>query len=179
MASINPVLPTILEKILSESSGPDAVFSALMPALCEVLQCDRCFLYLRNPQTCVGKITHCWVQDSKWQDLTGSDWIKETELVENDPLMAIAFRTSEAVFVKDILTASSETLNLAFEQEYFGHRALIHAPIYQDGQVFGIVEPCIFETSRVWTEQERFIIATVQDKIGPLAAAYVEAALGS
>lgn len=85
MTSTNPVLPTILEKILSEDNEPDAVFTALMPALCEVLQCASCFLYLRNPQTCVGKITHCWVQDSKWQDLTGSDWVEETELVEKDP----------------------------------------------------------------------------------------------
>ena len=175
MTTTNPVLPTILEKILSEDNEPDAVFTALMPALCEVLQCDRCFLYLRNPQTCVGKITHCWVEDSKWRDLTGSDWVEETELVENDPLMAIAFRTPSAVFVEDILTAGSETLNLAFEQEYFGHRALIHAPVYQDGQLFGIVEPCIFETSRLWTEQDRFIIATVQMRIGPLAADYVHA----
>lgn len=87
--------------------------------------------------------------------------------------MAIAFRTLEAVFVEDILTASSETLNLAFEQKQFRHRALIHAPIYQDGQLFGIIEPCIFETPRVWTEWERFIIANSQDKIEPLAAAYV------
>jgi len=33
--------------------------------------------------------------------------------------MAIAFRTPEAVF-EDILTASSETLNLAFEQSSSG-----------------------------------------------------------
>ena len=130
MTTTNPVLPTILEKILSEDNEPDAVFTALMPALCEVLQCDRCFLYLRNPQTCVGKITHCWAQDARWQDLTGSDWIEETELIEKDPLMAIAFRTPEAVFVEDILTAGSETLNLAslagvFRASCFNPRASI------------------------------------------------------
>jgi hypothetical protein len=57
-------LPAVLEKILATDSEPDAVFSALLPALGEVLQCDRvseaapqelagrssvhrCFLYLR------------------------------------------------------------------------------------------------------------------------------------
>ena len=34
------VLPPILEKILATNSEPDAVFSALLPALGEVLQCD-------------------------------------------------------------------------------------------------------------------------------------------
>jgi hypothetical protein len=47
----DPTLPAVLEKILATDSEPDAVFSALLPALGVVLQCDRCFfLYLRNPQ---------------------------------------------------------------------------------------------------------------------------------
>jgi len=57
-----------------------------------------------------------------------------------------AFRR-QRVFVEDILTASSETLNL-FEQKQFRHRALIHAPIYQDGQLFGIIEPCILRDTQ-------------------------------
>jgi GAF domain-containing protein len=64
-SSTNPGLPATLKKILSEDNEPDVVFTALMSALCKVLQCDCCFLYLRHPQTYIGKITHCWVRDAK------------------------------------------------------------------------------------------------------------------
>jgi GAF domain-containing protein len=166
------LLPTILEKVFTHSE-PDAVFTALMVALCQVLQCDRCFLYLRNPQTSQGKITHSWVSDSQRPNLLGSDWIEEIDIATKDPLMLLAFRTPEAVFVEDIETAGSDILNLTYEQEYFGHRALIHAPIYHEGQLFGILEPCVFETPRVWTDSDRAIIAEVQTRLAPLAAVYV------
>jgi GAF domain-containing protein len=103
----------------------------------------------------------------------GSDWIEEIDIATKDPLMLLAFRTPEAVFVEDIETAGSDILNLTYEQEYFGHRALIHAPIYHEGQLFGILEPCVFETPRVWTDSDRAIIAEVQTRLAPLAAVYV------
>lgn len=76
-------LPAVLEKILATDSEPDAVFSALLPALGEVLQCDResvaapqelaghpsvhrCFLYLRNPHTKIGKIAFCWRRSDRY-----------------------------------------------------------------------------------------------------------------
>ena len=37
-----------LETIFAVEQDPNVLFTALMPALCEALQCDRCFLYLRN-----------------------------------------------------------------------------------------------------------------------------------
>jgi hypothetical protein len=44
-------------KILSENNTSEAIFSALLPALCNALQCDR---YLRYPQTNIGKVVSCW-----------------------------------------------------------------------------------------------------------------------
>ena len=170
---MNPKLPTVLETILEANQGPDAIFTALMPALCEVLKCDRCFLYLRNPQDNKGKITHCWRNSSQWHDLSGSNWIEEGDIAGKDPLMAMAFRTPEAVFVEDIETAGPKVVNLTYEREEFGHRALIHAPLYYDELLFGILEPCVFETPRVWTKNDRQVVAGVQEKLGLLAATYV------
>ncbi|MBW4661999.1 MAG: GAF domain-containing protein [Drouetiella hepatica Uher 2000/2452] len=162
-----PKLPIALEEIFNQGN-PDQICTALMPALCQALNCDRCFLYLRHPQTGQGRITHCYSRSPDFPDLTGSTWIEEGDVAAKDPLMAIAFRTSEAVFVEDIETAGAEVVNLTYEQEGFGHRALIHAPIYYEDQLYGILEPCVFGHPRIWTEDDRQITALVQEKLGDL-----------
>lgn len=169
-------LPTVLENILADSA-PDAVFSALLPALCNVLQCDRCFLYLRNPQTHTGKTAYCWLRSPQYPDVTDSDWNKEpASLPKEDPLFAAALRTEESIFVEDVETANPEVVNLAFEQKNFGHRALVHSHLCQDDMLWGILQPCVFGKPRVWTEFDRSVIAQVEKKITPLAVAYVKAA---
>ncbi len=163
------ILPIALEEIFNQET-PERICTALMPALCEALKCDRCFLYLRHPQTGQGRITHCYSRSPEYPNLTGGTWIQEGDVATKDPLMAIAFRTSEAVFVEDIETAGADIVNLTYEQERFGHRALIHAPIYYDGQLYGILEPCVFGYPRVWTERDRQITALVQERLGDLIA---------
>lgn len=173
---IDPV-PVVLEKILGDDSTPDAVFSALLPALGEVLQCDRCFLYLRHPQTHIGKVAYCWRRSPQYPDVTDSDWKEEPEsLALEDPLWAAALRTEASIFVEDVETASPVVVNLAFEQKHFGHRALVHAHLCFDGLLWGILQPCVFGQPRVWTESDRSIVTIVTEKITPLAVAYVKAA---
>lgn len=174
---IDQALPPVLEKILATESEPDAVFSALLPALGEVLQCDRCFLYLRNPHTKIGKIPYCWRRREQYPDVTDSEWKEEPESLPNkDPLFAAALRTEESIFVEDVETASSEVVNRDFEEKNFGHRALVHAHLCQDGLLWAILQPCVFGQPRVWTEFDRKAIAQIEKKIAPLAVAYVKAA---
>ncbi len=169
-------IPTVLEQILAASSDPQTVFSALMPTVGEVLQCDRTFLYLRNPQTLYGKAAFCWRRSDEFPDVSEPDWKKEpTSLPKEDPMFAAAVRTEPSIFVEDVETASPEVVNLAFEQENFGHRALIHAHLCQDGGLWGILQPCIFGKPRIWTQKDRSIIAYLEKKITPLAVAYVKA----
>jgi len=123
-------LPVEIEAIFGTDQSSDAVFAALMPALCSVMKCDRCFLYIRNPQTAQGRITHCYSHSPDFPNLVGANWVEEGDIAAKDPLMAIAFRVPEAVFVDDIETAGAEVVNLPYEREVFGHRALIHAPVY-------------------------------------------------
>jgi len=47
-------LPIEIEAIFVTVQSSDAVFAALMPALCDAMKCDRYFLYVRNPQTAQG-----------------------------------------------------------------------------------------------------------------------------
>jgi GAF domain-containing protein len=169
-------LPAVLEEIFATESEPDAVFSALLPALGEVLQCHRCFLYLRNPQTKIGKIAYCWRRSDEYPDVTDSDWKEEPESLPNeDPLFAAALRTEPSIFVEDVETANPEVVNRDFEAKNFGHRALIHAHLCEDSLLWGILQPCVFGQPRVWTDFDRFVIAQVEKKITPLAVAYVKA----
>jgi GAF domain-containing protein len=157
----------------NEITDPDTLFRKLMPALCQMLDCDRCFLYLRDPVRRQGQITHCYSRSSNFPDLTGSTSIEADDIETVDPLMAIAFRTPEPVFVEDIETAGAEIVNLDYERKAFGHRALIHVPLYWQGKLYGILEPCVFDAPRAWTADNRAVIAWLQEKLAPFAFAYV------
>ncbi|HEY9653283.1 MAG TPA: GAF domain-containing protein, partial [Coleofasciculaceae cyanobacterium] len=97
--------PEILENIFTTSNEPDAILSALLPALGEVLQCDRCFIYLRNPDNKLGKVPFCWRRSPEYPDVTTTEWEKEPEsLPTEDPLFAAALRTEASIFVEDVET---------------------------------------------------------------------------
>jgi GAF domain-containing protein len=167
----------ILEDIFSGNKTADAVFSALMPALGEVLKCDRVFLYLRNPYTQIGKVPYCWCRNSNYPEVRDADWKKEPEsLQQEDPMFAAAVRCEPSIFVEDVETANPEIVSKHFEEKSFGHRALIHAHLCSDGLLWGILQPCIFDRPRIWTEFDRQIIAAVVEKIAPLAVDYTTAA---
>lgn len=167
-------LPEILENVFATSNEPDAIFSALLPALGEVLQCDRCFLYLRNPDNNLGKTPFCWRRSPEYPDVTTTEWEKEPEsLPKKDPLFAAALRTEASIFVEDVETASPEVVNLAFEQQNFGHRALVHAHLCQDGKLWGVLQPAVFGQPRVWSEFDHFVIEQVTERVTSVVVAYV------
>lgn len=169
-------LPVSLAKILQTDQEPGAIFATLLPALGEVLACDRCFLYLRNPRTRVGRTPYCWRRDPQFPDVTSPDWRTEPDsLAQEDPLFAAALHLEASVYVEDVETADPKVVNRAFERENFGHRALIHAHLRQDGQLWGILQPCVFGAPRVWTAHDRSIMAEIEQQATPLAVAYIQA----
>jgi GAF domain-containing protein len=158
--------------------GPaDEVFASLMPAMVEALDCDRCFLYLRDPRTRRGGTVACASREDRWPDLRRPFEDEPDDLPTLDPLMGLAFRTPEAVFVEDIEAEGPDVLDLAFEREGFGHKALVHAPIYDDGELVGILEPCTFGAeAHPWTPADRKLVAAVQARLGPVAGGWLRAA---
>jgi GAF domain-containing protein len=166
-----------LDEIFSNNKTADAVFSALMPALGDILKCDRVFLYLRHPLTQIGKVPYCWCRNSNYPKVRDADWKKEPEsLAKEDPMFAAALRCEPSIFVEDVETANPAIVSKDFEAKSFGHRALIHAHLCSDGLLWGILQPCIFDRPRIWTEFDRQIIAAVVEKISPLAVDYITAA---
>ncbi len=165
---------TTIDKIFSESKEPLAVFTALLPEMGEVLQCDRIFLYLRNPDTKFGKVVACWRRNAEIPDVDDYQWKQEPEsLPQEDPLFAAAILAKPSVYIENVETASSDVVNKDFEQKTFGHRALVHAHLCQDGQLWGILQPCVFGKPRIWTKSDRFIISQVENKITPLIINYI------
>jgi GAF domain-containing protein len=165
---------TTIDKIFNEYQEPVAVFTALLPEMGEALQCDRIFLYLRNPQTKFGKVVNCWRRTLEIPDIDDYQWKQEPEaLSQEDPLFAAALSTKPSVYIEDVETANPEIVNKDFEQKTFGHQALVHAHLCQDGQLWGILQPCVFGKSKIWTKSDRLLISQVESKITPLVIKYI------
>jgi GAF domain-containing protein len=170
-------LPHLIAKVFETSESLEATFSALMPALGEFLKCERCFLYLRDPQTRVGRVPFCWTCSTAIPQVYDENWKIEPEsLVIEDPMFAAALRTEPTIFVEDINNANPAVLSRQFEEKSFGHRALVHAHLCQQNQLWGILQPCTFDSLRRWTLAERDAIHQITEMITPIAARYVEIA---
>jgi len=157
-----------------ELDDPQEVFDALMPSSCTALSVDRCFLYLRDGATKRGGTIASWSMSDEFRDMRGPFQPEIDDLFTVDPMMGIASREPEALFIDDVETAGPEILNLEFEKD-FGHRALIHAPVYDEGELLGILEPCTFGEPHPWTDADRSLTAAVQAQLGPVAAAWLRA----
>lgn len=151
-----------------------AAFTTHLPALGQQLASDRIFLYLRSPADSLGQVPFCWrhspdvplVYDEDWQAEPGS-------LSQEDPMFAAALRGDPSLFIEDVERADSDTLNREFERENFGHRALVHAHIYRDGQLWGVLQPCQFGQPRRWSQADRDCIHHAVEMITPYVIAYV------
>lgn len=159
------LLPANLEAIFAECQTPELLFDALLPEICAVLQTDRCFLEVRKPKERISRI-FCWRQSDRFPDMT-TDWQPEQPWENEDPLFAASLRTEPSIFVEDVETASPTVVNREFEAKNFGHRALVHAHIAKDGVLWGILQPCVFDHPRVWSESDRAIIDELTDRLLP------------
>lgn len=170
----NSVATSQLQEIFERSDQPETLLSTLLPLLGEALQCDRCFIYLRNPATGMGKVPYCWCRTPEIPTVFDADWKPEpTSLADEDPMFAAALRAEPSIYVDDVETASSDVLNRTFEQENFGHRALIHVHLHQDGQLWGVLQPSMFGQPRHWTDVDRQLITEVEQRLLPFVIAYV------
>lgn len=164
-----------LADLLTGDGALDERLTALMPQLCRELTCDRCALFLRDPETLLSRMTHAWARAPEFE-LAREDrgWVPQSPtLVEDDPMFAEALVNPEALYIDDIETADPALVNAAFEREHFGHRALIHAPLFHDGAMYGILEPCVFGEPRAWSKTDRETVSKAQELLAPMVARYV------
>lgn len=156
---------------------PEAIFAALLPALGEVLRVDRCFLLLRNPDTRMHRVI-CWRRDLSLPDTSTEGWQPEEEWEKDDPMFAAALATQPSIFIEDIETASPDRLNREFERQNLGHRALVHAHVCYQQQLWGILQPAVFGQPRVWSEADRQTIEQVVQKLVSIVVKSVKTETG-
>lgn len=163
-------MPPEIDQLLSQGD-----LSELMRAIAEYFNCDRCFFYLRNPQTRLGRVPFCWTRNSQIPIVYDEDWKPEPQsLPDEDPMFAAALSTKPSIFVEDVQTASANVLNAKFERENFGHRALIHGHVCYDNQLWGVLQPCMMHRPRAWTEAEQETFTELIQRITPIAVAYIK-----
>ncbi|OKH45937.1 GAF domain-containing protein [Phormidium tenue NIES-30] len=147
---------------------------SILARLGEQLQCDRVFLYLRSPDTQVGRVPFCWIERPSVPTIYDPAWKPEDPaLAKDDPMFAAALKAQPSVFVEDVETAGPEVLNREFEHQTFGHRALIHAHLCSEQTLWGILQACVFEEPRVWSHSDRQLIEQVVTQLTPFAINYV------
>lgn len=167
--------PSDISDIFASALSADAKLKRLMSAITGALGTDRCFIYMRDPKTRRTAYTHGHTALKGWRHFGGSGgWSPEPnpETV-GEPMLKKAFKSSVAHFVEDIETASPGTLNVALERGYFGHRALVHAPIYHRGIFYGILETAVRDKPRDWSAKDRALIEWLQPRVAALAAEYL------
>ena len=170
-----PMSFSSLQSIFSTYTEPEALFNALLPEICQTLQTDRCFLVVRHPDSRMYR-NFCWRSKPEFPDLSTAGWEQEQEWEQDDPMFATALRTESSIFVEDIKTALPTVLNREFERKNFGHRALIHAHLCHAEQLWGILQPCIFNHSRSWSEADRHLINHLIAALTPIVVQYVQSA---
>ncbi len=146
----------------------------VLARLGQQLQCDRVFLYLRSPDTQLGRVPFCWRERSSVPTIYDPAWKPEDPaLAKDDPMFAAALKAQPSIFVEDVETASSEVLNREFERQTFGHRALSHAHLCSEQILWGILQACVFEEPRVWSQRDRQLIEQAVTQLTPFAIDYV------
>jgi GAF domain-containing protein len=162
-----------LKELLAAPIPPAALLQRALEHVGPYLRADRCFLYVRDPARGRGRIAFVWRRDEAvpdprhdWQDDTGA-------LPQQDPLFRAALAGQPSVFVDDVTKAGPDVLNQAFERTTFGHRALVHAHITDHGQLWGILQPCMFGHPRHWTAAERDYLHAAVSLLLPEVQAYM------
>ncbi|AWM32781.1 GAF domain-containing protein [Hymenobacter nivis] len=137
------------------------------------LRADRCFLYVRDPAQGRGRIAFAWCLDAAVPD-PRHDWQDDTgDLPKQDPLFRAALAARPSVFVDDVFAAGPEVLNQEFERTIFGHRALVHAHLVDHGQLWGILQPCVFGHPRHWSAADRAYLDAAVPLFLPVVQAYM------
>ncbi|MBC8151484.1 MAG: GAF domain-containing protein [Bacteroidetes bacterium] len=167
-------LPETIGAILAQRQLPETTLNRVVEQVGRALDADRCFLYLRQPTLQRGRVAVCWRRNETVPDAFQPDWREDTgDLPDKDPLFRAAITLKPSVYVDDVETAGPDVLNRAFEAENFGHRALIHAHVTGEGQLWGVLQPCLFGRPRYWTAGEKRQIEAILPLLQPVIAAFV------
>ena len=157
----------LVEAMLHEKSqSSEDILNKIVAKIGESLNVDRCFICVRDPSKKRCRTAFVWRRnDSIPDDYSQKKWIEESSFVNDDPLYQAALACRPSLYIPDVSKASSEILNQDFENSFFGHKALIHAHIVKNGQLWGTLEPSVFDSPREWTDDEKIFIESLLPRL--------------
>jgi len=162
-----------LHAALAAPGPPAPRLQAALDLVGPHLRADRCFLYVRDPARGRGRIALVWRLDDAVPD-PRHDWQDDTgDLPRQDPLFRAALAARPSVYVPDVAEAGPDVLNQEFERTTFGHRALVHAHITENGRLWGILQPCVFGHPRHWTPAEHDYLDAAVPLLLPVVQEYM------
>ena len=165
-------LPSPLDTIFAETKDLTVFFERLTIAVVELLKCDRCYIYIRDPQFCIYRIPFCYCARSEVPNIIKPQTSTESCWQKADPLFAAALDCEAPIFIEDTSQASLLQLYFDDRQNDFRQKALIQAHICLANELWGIVRASQFDRPRPWAKFDRDIISVVTDKITPLVSIY-------
>ena len=174
---MSDAVPADLAALFEDTSDPDALIGCLMEVYGRAVGADRCLMFLYEPDKGLSRCTHAWQARPEWALARLSDaWEPlPPDLPQEDPMFAMALRSPEALYIDDVMTADPGLVNGPYELENFGHRSLIHAPLLENGRLYGILEPCTMAEPRSWTQADKTVTVWTQERLLPVAKRYIAA----
>ena len=147
-----------------------------MVAMVDLLQCDRCYLYIRDPQKLIYQVPHCYCIHPEIPSLAQAEPDTESFYrVETDPLFAAAINGEPHIYIENIEKLLSTDDNCVFwQRNYSDQKALIQAHIFIEGELWGIIQAAQYHRSRPWTKFDRNLISQIVDRITPMVTMYVK-----
>ena len=184
-------LPSPLDSIFADTEDLPVFFERLTIAIVELLKCDRCYIYIRDPQFHNYQIPSCYCARSEVPNIAQPQISTESHLLKADPLFAAALNCKPTIFIEDTSEATTQcdriatkshdaSFQLHFDKEnsysdrqnYLRHKAIVQAHICLENQLWGIIRASQFDRPRPWTKFDRSTISVVVDKITPLVSMY-------
>lgn len=184
-------LPSPLNVIFADTKDLSVFFERLTIGLVELLKCDRCYIYIRDPQFHNYQIPSCYCARSEVPNIARLQISTESHLLKADPLFAAALNCKPTIFIEDTSEATTQcdrtaiksddaSFQLHFDkgdsyggqQNYFAHKAFIQAHICLGNELWGIIQASQFDRPRPWTKFDRSTISIVTDRITPLVSMY-------
>jgi len=169
-------LPSPLNKIFANTEDLPLFFDNLMYGIAELLRCDRCYLYIRDPQLQTYQIPHCYCIHPEIPNLTQTQSDTESFYRRSiDPLFAAAMNGEPHIYIENTEKLFSSSDDCVFwQQNYLEQKALIQAHIFIDGELWGIIQAAQYDRYRPWTKFDRGLISQIVDQIAPLVTVYVK-----
>ncbi|MEX2648248.1 MAG: GAF domain-containing protein [Alphaproteobacteria bacterium] len=165
-----------LDRAFDADLAEPANLGAVVRAFARALDVDRCFLYLRDPESLRAGVVVCWRRSEAVPDLPEAYlagwWDEDRRIHTEDPMFADALAGHPAAFIAD--TEAAEAGVSPEVERKFSHRALVHVNLNADGRLWGILEPMTV-APRAWSAADRAVVAATRAALSPWAKDLVAA----